>query len=322
MSGIGGKKREPVNFETGPKYVGFFKGRVVSVSPNATDLGKLLGEEIDEDKDKRVKYTGEKDGNDTVKITFYLEVDGKEGLYIPYNIILRNDIRKNKLEDKIQLINSVGETAWVEIDDDGNYDANSTFDSFRHFVKVLNWKLPNGDIVDKYEQGAKANETEILGDKTFRPALYGEEELAEFLKSWLGKLDFKDSGTSILLDTKKLFAGNFKELSGQVNGEFDVPCVYLANVEVDETDPDKQYQKVFKKTLPANFMKFINNGCKMPNTFTQSVWDRFMKEAEADYGVRGAYALEAIREYNPEEDLATSDKTKADAEVTDNNSKY
>jgi hypothetical protein len=321
MSAIGGKKREEKNFDSFAKYVGFFKGEVAAINPDRAQLNKLLGRESKEE-DKEIDYTGEKDGVRYAKITFWLAVEGHEGVYIPHTIKVTEDIKRNKAEDKIQLVNQVGESTYVEADEDNEYNEESLFESFKNFTKVNEWVLKNGELSDKWDVGAKPapGGVEILAPKNYRPALVGEGDLYEFIKVWLNKLDYKDESTKILLDSRKLFGGNFKDIQAMIGCEFEVPFVALAFVRVDEDDTDKQYQQIYKKFLPANFMKFINNGNRMPNKFSQNKWADFMKECEGEYGPNGFYVLEPLKEYNPDDDFATRETTKAD--VTPTNNKY
>lgn len=320
MSNFGGKKREVKEFEGFAKYVGFFKGDVVAINPDRSQLNKLLGRE-DKPEDKEIDYTGDKEGVDFARVTFWLSAENHDNLLLSHTITIKNEVRRNKSKEKIQLINQVGDTTWVEADEDNEFNEETIFDSFKNFTNVTEWLLPNGEISPKYEFKAKPapGAVEVLGPKKYRPALIGEEELAEFLKKWLN-FEYKDPETDILLDTRKLFGGNFKILQEQVGTEVAVFFVALAYVRVDEEDGDKQYQRIFKKLLPANFMKFINNGCKFPNNFTQKKWDEFVAECEGEYGPDGAYVLEPLKAYDPQDDFATSKSTKAD--VTETNSKY
>ena len=323
MSIIGGKKREHKQSEGFSRYIGFFKAEVVAVNPDREKVNELLGKE-DSETDKEIEYTGEKDGVEFARVTFWLKVEGKKDLYIPHTITLKNEVRRNKAGDKIQVINQTGDTTWIEADEDNDYNASTFFDNFKQFTNVTLWVLPNGDESEKWVKGAKPHpdHIEILGKKKHRPALIGEEELAELMKVWLSELDFKHPETNLLLDTKKLFADNFKDLQ-LVGGDFDRVFTALAYVKADDNDPEKLYQRVFKKFLPPVFMKYIANGCKMPNNYAQDVWDRYVAELEGDYGPDGKYVEEPLKEYDPNEDVAASKKTKNDEAVKNpTSSKY
>lgn len=322
---IGGKKKEK-QFDSFAKYIGFFKGYVAAVNPDRDDLNKLLGKE-GSDNDKELDYTGEKEGVRTARITFWLGVDGHDGLYIPHTIMLKEEPWRNKAGDKIQLVNQTGDSQWVEADEDNNYSTKELFDSFLAFTNVLSWKAPNGDISEKYSKGAKPEEVENLGDKIHRIAVVGESELLDFMKVWMPELDLRDPSANLLLDTNKLFGGNFKDLTDLIGNDFSVrkhqgntvPIGFtaLAYVRVDDDDPDKQYQKVFRNFLPAKFIKFINNGGKIPDKYSQDTWEKFMKEVDGDYGPDGQFVLEPLKEYNPDDDFYASSETRPDVQQTE-----
>jgi hypothetical protein len=339
-SPIGGKKRE-VKSDGFKRYIGFFRGFVSTVNPDRETLNKMFGRETKED-DKELDYTGEKDDVATTKPTFWIETDQKDSdgkpILLAYNIFMKNEVRKDKTETKIQLINQVGDNTWIEAEEDDSveggfkYDEDKLYSSFKNFTKIKDWLLPSGEVVSKYKAGAKPNEVEILAPKVYRPALSGEADLIDFMKTWLSDLELYDheSNPNLLLDTADLFRGDFTQLQDLVDSDFanrtykgdtaPIGFVGLAYVKVDQDDPEKQHQKIFKTFLPAQFMKFINNGCKMPNSWAEGVWKKFMKEIDGDYGPDGHYVLEPLKEYDPSEDFATSTKTRAD--VTENNSKY
>lgn len=325
---IQGEKKEVKQSFENKKYVGFFKGRVKAINPTREQLNEMFGNE-DKEGDKEIEYTSTKDGVEATRVVFWIEVENKPGVFLSHSIQLKNEIRKNKDGDKIQVINSVGDTAWPEADEDGDYDEKALFDNFKHFTNVTKWVLPNGDESEKWAKGAKPAKdgVEVIAPKQYHPAVVGEADLVDFIKVWLGRLELRKNinpknPPAILLNTKKLFAGNFKDLTSQLNGSFDdLPFVGLAFVQVDREDPDKQYQKIFRHFLPGGFMKYINNGCKMPDKYSQDVWDKFMAEVEGEYGPSGKYVLEPLKEYDPNEDVAASKQTKAD-KITKTNSQY
>lgn len=322
---ITGSKKETKQFDN-KKYIGFFKGRVKLVSPSRDELNELFSLEGKDD-DKEIEYTGEKEGVDTARIVFWMDVEGMRDVYLTYNISLKNEIRRNKAGDKIQLVNQVGDNTWVEADNDDSYDDSGLFDNFKGFTKVNMWKLPNGEESEKWQRGAKPapGAVEVIADKKFRAALVGESDLLDFLKVWLNRLEFKkDPETNILLDMDKLFSGDFSDLTSQIGGDFDdIPFVGLAYVQVDEEDSEKQYQKVYRHFLPGNMMKFIKNGMNFgTDKFAQDTWNKFMAEVEGDYPPQGDFILEPLREYDPATDVATSDKTKAEEVKKSSTSKY
>lgn len=328
---VGGSKKVRKEFEGFSKYIGLFKGTVATINPTKEELNRLQGVE-NQDTDKELTYTGEKDGVETAKVTFWLEVEGEDGLFLPYTINLKNKVMRNKAGDKIQLVNCVGDTQWVEADENDEYSTEGLFENFMNFQKVLTWKNANDEILDGWEKGAKPAEVEFLGKKEFRPALVGEADLYEFMKAWLTEIDLNLPDAGLLLETKKLFNGNFKELQSLVGSELDTReykgetaktgLVALAYVSVDDADTDKQYQRIFKKFLPAYFIKYINLGNKFPDAKKQGVFDKWLKEVEGQYGVDGDYVLEPLKLYDPNEDIQTSKSTRPDEADKPTSSKF
>lgn len=318
------------------RYIGLFRGHVVAVNPSREELNALRGVEDSPD-DKPLTYTKEEDGLRKAVITFWIEVDGKKdvdgkAILLPHTIVLKDRTRRNKAGDKIQLINQLGSDQWVVADEDNNYNPEDLFESFTNFTRVTKWQK-DGKESDKWFKGAKPapGGVEILGDKTFRIAMDGEGELVSFLKVWLGGLetrDFKQDGTlntscNLLLDLEQFLNGNFEDLqlvgSSFADREYQgnstpIGFVGLAYVRVDEEDPSKQYQKVFNLFLPANFIKFINNGNTMPSQFAKDKWAEFVEEVEGEHGLKDAYVLEPLREYDSNEDIAASPKTRPDVD--------
>lgn len=329
MSVTGQVKEGQSNFT---KYVGFFKGKVVAVNPTREKLNKLLGNDNDADE---INYTGEKNGINTATLTFWLEAEGHEGVYIPYKIYIKNEpfVSKKNGVTKIQLINSTGDTQWVEVDDNwelgDEFDTTSLWDSFKFFTNVIQWISPDGETHEKWRKGAKPNEVEILGEKTVRPALIGEEELLNFMKWWLcygnKGLNLRHPQTNLLLDTKKWFLGNFKELN-LIDQPFTSPFTALAYVRVDKNNPDKQYQQVFKKFLPSFFMQLISKGLNLTKDYEKEQWKKFTEEVEGEHGISDClYVYEPLREYDSEEDINAAKTTKVqinEPNVTSTNSKY
>jgi hypothetical protein len=85
----------------------------------------------------------------------------------------------------------------------------------------------------------------------------GEEELYEFMRVWLGDLDYRDAETVLQLEWKKLMKGNVKDIKEQIKGEWSVNIVALATVMTREKEGEvKEYQNIYNKGfLPAYALK-------------------------------------------------------------------
>jgi len=298
---VKGKQRTATEFVK-KLYVGFTSVKVVAVNPSREELNKLIGKE-DTPEDKPIEYSGtDQEGNDRMRILFCLKDDESKELFF-YSFNLTNKERKNKDGDKCQVVNSTCITSWAPY-------------------------LKKGDaITDKVDESVlqdwflnfTSKEKENLGPKKWRKALAGEEELVTLLRAWLGRLNFMDPETEVLVDTKKLFKQNFKELRELISldeeGKFttdglDSPFVILLGVRKDEDDPTKKYQQVWGKGfLPNSFMKYINNGMKFPSDYTKKVWKKFSEDVTGDYGFDGYTELVPLAEYDPAKDPTGGEKT-------------
>lgn len=290
------KGTEKKQFDEISKVVGLGEFKVVSINPTREQLNKLLGKE-DSDDDKEIEYVSEKDSVDRVRIVFWLQ-EQKSKRLIPHSIMLVKENRLNNNADKVQLINQLGDTTWCPFVKDGD-EITDEID----YSGVLSWfkEFQNKD-------------KEKIADKTYKIAYQGEEELLCFLRGWLNGVNLYPAtpddciNTVFLENVDKLFSGNVKELTGEIDGLFSKQSfVALTGVSTSKDDSTKQYQQVFSKGfLPGNFMKFINNGNTFPTAWTKKIWEKFVKNVESQF--KAFYKLEPLQDYNPAEDIATQDE--------------
>lgn len=268
------------------KSVGFGLMEVVAINPTREKLNKLFGKD-DSDEDKEIEYLGKDDDDNTkVKITFWLK-EQKTGKFFAQTLTLVDKDKSNKDGSKFQYINCVGDTAYADVEDN----------------------LP------KFFTTFQNKNKEALGDKSYRVAKQGEEELAKLIQAWLGGIDLWKPDADIFVDTKKLFAGNFKQLQEQIGGEWQTLFVALTGVRTDKDDASKQYQEIYKKAyLPANFIQGINLGNKFSAEWARKKWAKFKEEVEGDYGYKGFTKLTPLQDYNRDEDPTASEKTKQPVE--------
>jgi hypothetical protein len=289
---IQGKQREEKERQL---FTGFTVVRVAAINPTKEDLDKMLGRGADNEGKEPVYLSKDDDGNDKSRMAVWM-YDEKNDKYFVYSFTLTNKERRNKDNTKVQLINSTCTTYWCPLKTDEQGQVTSEPDEallpdwFTHFT-------------DKDTKEPK-------GQKSWRKAVSGEEELGTLIRAWLGRLSFYDADTEILIDTKLLFKGNVKELTSQIDGEFDTPFCILLGVRTDEAEPSKKYQAVYGKSfLPQGFIKYINNGMTFPTDASKKMWDRFEKEVNGEYGFKAFKKLEAFGVYNAAEDIAGGDGT-------------
>lgn len=301
---VKGKQKEQKEFAK-ELFVGFTSVKVVAVNPTRDEVNKLIGKESS-DEDKELTYLGnDLEGNDRLRLAFWLQDMKTSKLYV-HSFNLTNKDRKNKDGTKVQVINQTCTTTWAPIDEDGKVNEKVIPDWFLKFTD---------------------REGKTLGPKKWRKSLAGEEELGIFLRSWLGKLNWSDPETEVMVDTKKLFKENYKELRELITldekGEFttegyDTPFVVLLGVRTDENDTTKKYQQVWSKGfLPNDYMRHINNGGstgpKFSNEYAKKVWKKFKDEILGDYGFDGYTELIPIAEYDVTKDVTGGTKVAKEA---------
>lgn len=281
---IGGKKKEQTQLPEFTKKVGLFEARVLAINPDAEEYKELLGVELKEDS-KATEYLGtSQDGNTTLRVDVWLQ-DVKSGDKFKTTFFLENKERVNKDGNKNQYINSIGTTTWADSE-------NSLPDWF--------------------------------ASREYRKAYVGEDDLYNFLRTWLGNLDYRDAETTLQLDWKKLMKGNVKDLKDQIDGEWCTTFVTLATVKtVIKEDETKEYQSVYNKAfLPAYTIKqfrlvdFSNpsilDSLRKKKSKDLKPHERFAINVHGEYGCKDYYILKDLKEYNPEDNLVASDKTMTD----------
>jgi hypothetical protein len=284
MSNIGGKKRESTQLPEFTKKVGLFEAKVVAINPDAEEYKEVLGFELKEDS-KALDYLGtSQDGNTTLRVDVWLQ-EIKSGDKFKTTFFLENKEKENKDATKKQYINSIGSCSWA--DDPNN--------------------LP-----------------QWFTARDYRVAFVGEEELYNFLRTWLGELDYRDAETTLSLEWKKLMKGNAKDLKDQIGGEWCTNVVALATVKtVIKDDETKEYQGVYNKAfLPAYSIKQfrlidfskpdIISGLRQKKSKDLKPHERFVLNVTGEYGCRDFYILKDLKEYNADDNLVASDKAISD----------
>jgi hypothetical protein len=284
MSLIGGKKKEQQQFTESVKRVGLFEANVVAINPDIEEYKDILGMELKEDS-KATEYLGKsQDGNITLRVDIWLE-EAKSKDKFKVAFFLENKERENKDGTKSQFINSIGGCTWAA-------DANDLPDWFK--------------------------------SREYRNAYVGEEDLYNFLRTWLGNLDYRDAETTLQLDWKKMMKGNVKDLKDQIDGEWCTPVVAMATIKtVIKDDETKEYQSVYNRAfLPAYAIKQFRlvdynkaeviNGLKSKKPKDLKPHERFVINVTGEYGCRDYYSFKDLKEYNAEDNLVASDKTISD----------
>jgi len=281
---IQGDKREQLQSKEFPKKVGLFEAEVVAINPTPEEFKEILDIELPAD-NKVTEYLGKsKDGNAYLRIDVWLK-DVKSGDKFKATFFLEDKERESRDGSKKQYINNIGRTAWAADPNDLN----------EWFVK-----------------------------RDYRVAYVGEEEFYEFLRTWLGKLDYMKDTTVLQADWKKLMKGNVSELKSQVDGAYSTNIGALATVVMKEKNGEnKEYQGVYNKAfLPAyalkNFRLINYNDVTLQTSLRAKKLkdlkphERFVVNVTGEYGCRDFYVLRDIKEYNPDDNLVASDAVLSD----------
>tara|TARA_R100000900_G_scaffold145008_1_gene129953 strand:- start:1155 stop:2030 length:876 start_codon:yes stop_codon:yes gene_type:complete len=281
MSTIGGVKRESTNTESKfNKKVGLFEANVIAINPTNEEYKDVLGIELGEDS-KATNYLGQtKDGNTYLRVDVWMkEVKNEENFKVSF--FLEDRERENRDQTKKQYLNSVGMTSWAD-------DENNLFDWFKE-------------------------------NREYRVAFIGEEDLYDFLRTWLGQLDYRSAETTLTLDWTKLMRGNVKDLKDQVDGEWCNSIVALATVVTKERDGETvEYQGVYNKAFLSGYtmrqFRLVDyTDAKIVNQLKQRKprelrpHERFVVKVTGEYGCKDYYQLKEIEDYNPDENLVASD---------------
>ena len=171
--------------------------------------------------DRTLEYLGERDGNTTLRIDVWLEENTTKEKH-KVSFFLENKEKRNKEETKTQYINNVGVCSWAD-------DPNNLPDWF--------------------------------SEREYRTAHVGEEELYDFLRMWLGKLDYRHGETVLEIDWKKLMKNNLSDIREQIDGEWcnDLGIGALATIITKEKEGEiKEYQGVYNKAFfPPYSLKYL-----------------------------------------------------------------
>ena len=218
------------------RYIGVAPVFINAVNPTKKELEGFYNTTIDNEP----KYLGEVEVNDkkipNVRIDFIVTTDETvvgTALRTKISFFIRNEYRYNRDRTKVQVIDKYGRTAWVTIEQAKNHE------------------------IPTYSNGP-ANL-----DRDYRPLYYGEEQLTEFIRAYLGILPvmkYVDNTWvmrehpeeyEIRLDKiANYFKNDFSELKEIITYQPNNKVKVLFGVRT--TDDNKMYQTVFTDMFLKN----------------------------------------------------------------------
>lgn len=219
------------------RYIGIAPVFVIAANPSKEELEKIYDRTLE----ATPEYIGNHnvDGKDVpyVRIDFIVKTDAEKanGVDVTSRLsyFLRKEYRFNKNQSKVQVIDKYGRTAWVTKEQ------------------------ANAHEIPQYANGP-ANL-----DKDYRPCYVGEEDLTNFIKTYLNIPSVQKyvEGKWILVDNPsqcearldgidKFFAGDFKELKEIMSYQPNNKVKVLFGVRT--TDDGRQYQTIYTQMVLRN----------------------------------------------------------------------
>jgi hypothetical protein len=279
---VGGQKRE----NTGGsgvefvKKVGIFEAKVIAINPTPEDYKDLLGIDLPEESKATEYLSVGTDGTSKIRVDVWLE-DVKTTDKFKVTFFMEDSKKENKDRTKKQYINNIGISSWASSEEN----------------------LPSWFV-----------------KRDFRVAYSGEAEFVEFLRMWLGGLDFMHEDTELMLEWKKVISGNLKEWKDEIDGDWCQTVGVLATVKSVEKDGEvKSYQSIYNRGFFPGYsiknMRMIdyNN----PDIIRQlgfkkskdlKMHERFVLNVTGEYGCKDFYTFRELSVYDPEANLVESDK--------------
>ena len=231
--------------EGGPvkRYIGVAPVKVLATNPTKAELEALYNTTLEKD----VEYTGSQnvEGKDIpyARIDFIVRTDkektktpdNNEGIEMTTKVsyFIRKEYRFNRDGSKVQVIDKYGRTAWVTKEQANNHE------------------------IPQYKNGP-ANI-----DASYRPAYVGEEDLTNFIKTYLNIPNVQKyvDGKWLMVDNPsecearldgidKFFAGDFKELREIMSYQPNNKVKIMFGVRT--ADDGKQYQAAYTQMVLRN----------------------------------------------------------------------
>ena len=215
-------------------------------------------------------YTGEdKKGNDMVKFAFWMKEESTGKIFNCLKMSITDKERPTSKKGQTQFINNIGYTAWAKSEDD-----------------------------------LKAN----FSKRDYRVAKMGEETFYEFMNRWLC-LDGDDA--ELEFNLSKLMRGNFRELDETVKSFEGRKVVVLFTINTVEKDGETvEYQNIYPysflpyETMSGRTISFFEPDVKRKPSYV----DYFItKVSDEKFGCKDFYKLAPFQEYNPAENILSSD---------------
>lgn len=234
-----GKGQESTEGNVVKMYTGVAPVFILGVNPNKAELEKLYNTQFEKEPEyiSEIEVGEDRHKVQNVRLDFIVKTDAEKcnGVEIITKVVffIRNEYRYNRDKTKVQVIDKYGRTAWVTIEQAKSHE------------------------IPMYKNGP-ANL-----DKDYRPAYHGEEELTDFIKSYLNipnvmkyvnntwiMVDNPSDCEARLEDINSYFKDDFKELKEVIALQPNNKIKVLFGVRT--TDDNRQYQTVYTQMFLRN----------------------------------------------------------------------
>jgi hypothetical protein len=313
------KEERSSNFEERAMQVGLDVFEVVAVNPTSQQMSKIYGSEP-KDTDKELVYVDEKDGEDRVKITFI--VKGKVTDKISKVTFFLVDKERKSKDGKNQFINQVCQTAWAFDeeqlptfftqfqDKDKNKLADKSYRTamegegdFYEFVRGVLRKVNYNST----ETEVKFNFKKMLkGDFSELNSIVTDSEYADnFTAMWYVRNVETENGVKTYNEVfhKSILPPDFYN-------KFEKASEAYYKAKLIEIKDDEIEHENLKITIPQDELTVLDiygyvetPMVKFKNSYESSVWDRFVKAVDGEYGCKGFYKIAPAFDYNKSMDI-------------------
>jgi hypothetical protein len=308
-------------------YVGYGVAEIVAINPDRDELCDLLGVTDPESmaKFKEPEYIKEdEDGNSISKIQIYVK-SVKTGEVNSILFQLTDKERISKDGTKTMYINQLGDTQYASNTDNWNREENpgGLFSSFKAFTQIT-WLLPDGSTSDRWKPGATVHAEKVIQSKEYRKGVEGEDNLYALING-IFNLDKYNTSVSIILDTKKLFKGNFKQLNENLLGK-KVVCCYAVRTKEDGTEVQTISNKFFINALSFNQLVNYNLTPGKVEILRDKATDKkkltpietfFNNTTDPSNGIKHFYNPVQLEEYDPSKNFLSNGSVIQESSVED-----
>lgn len=284
------------------RYIGIAPMFIKAVNPNKTEHEEIFSTTLNEDP---VYVTEQQDNEGTVyknaRISVVFKPDEKTiGFEMPYvtmALFIQNRPRYNSDKTKVQIIDKYGRTSWATVEE------------------VKNHKIPYGK-----------NGQPLNIDSDYRPAFVGEEDLTNFVKTYLciPEISFWNPTTRTwgvnekvkpeececrFDNLKNIFNGDFSEIQEALSFQPTNKVKVMLGVRSD-AQSGRLYQSVYTK-------RFVRANSNNYSALEKEINNMITNAEQSGYTLNTEYSIEPVHEYVIEPTVVTPSVSQPEIDADD-----